>query len=61
MWGFKGAEFKSFFCAKTTPSLCFGLIFVRGKLNLANGSVLNFQKYAPLLPTSITVGYHFMI
>ena len=46
---FEGAEFKNgIFCAQTTPSLCFGLIFVRGKLNRAKLSGLNFRKHRPL-------------
>ena len=47
---FKGSEAKKFplFCAPTIPSLCFGLIFVRGKLNPANRGGLNFWKYTPL-------------
>ena len=30
IWIFKGAEFKKWhlFCAKTTHSLCFGLVFI---------------------------------
>ena len=35
-------------CAQTTFSLCFGLIFVRGKLNPANRSGLSFRKYMPV-------------
>ena len=37
------------FCAQTSPSLCFGLIFVLGKLTLANRSGFSFQKYMPLI------------
>ena len=37
------------FCAQITPSLCFGLISVQGKLNLANGGGLNLRKYTPLV------------
>ena len=33
------------FCAQTTLSLCFGLIFVQGELNPANSIGLNFQKH----------------
>ena len=46
---FKGTEFKSFlyFCSQTTPSLCFGLIFVQCKLNPANMSWLNFGNIPP--------------
>ena len=36
------------FRAQTTHLRCAGLIFVRGKLNPANGSGLNFQKYTTL-------------
>ena len=34
---FKGAKVQKcpLFCAQTTPSMCFGLSFVRGKLNLS--------------------------
>ena len=35
-------------CAPTTFSLCFGLIFVRGKLNPANRRGLSFRKYMPV-------------
>ena len=37
------------FCAQTSPSLCYRLIYVRGKLNPANRNGLNFRKYPPLL------------
>ena len=32
------------FCSQTTP-LCFGLIFIRGKLNPANSGGLNFRTH----------------
>ena len=34
--------------AQTTPFLCFGLLSVRGKLNPANTSGLDFWNYTPL-------------
>ena len=42
-----------FICAQTTPSLCFGLIFVRGNLNPANSSELKFRKYSPQAPPRV--------
>ena len=38
------------FCAQTTTSQCFGLIFVEGTLNPANSSGLNFSEIcAPVM------------
>ena len=46
---FKGAEFKNdIYFVLITPSSCFGLISVRGKLNPENSGGLNFQKHTPL-------------
>lgn len=47
------------FGAQTTPSVCFGLTSVWGKLKSANSSGSNFQKYTPLhginLPSGIYI------
>ena len=44
---FKGTDLP-LFCVYATLLLCYGLIFVRGKLKWANSSGLNFWKYTPL-------------
>ena len=49
----QGTKFKNLFRAQITPSLCFGLICVRGKLNPANSGRLNFRKYTPLATTPL--------
>ena len=49
--GFQGCWVQKWllFCAQRTPSLCFDLLLVRGKLTSANSRRLNFRKYAPML------------
>ena len=46
----KGADFKNglYFVLRVLLPLCFGMILVQGKPNLAISSGLNFRKYTPL-------------